>query len=249
MVARELLRVSLAQIAQSVGYVRAQESACELLVDMLLKYLETIGLVAKDTAEHAGRTQVNFVDVHTALAELNVTTADLTEFARAADEMPCARVVPNFPVRRKRVLETPDDERADPEPRRDTHIPPWLPPFPDRATYAHTPDVARRDTGPRQAHSKRSRHKQNALDTIVSIARAGAASGGAAPADVPPDPLLSLPSDGMPDELGPVEEAGAGDADRECTGLLTSHRLPAEVLEDRDAPRELVEAMSVTSKP
>ncbi|KAJ1622470.1 hypothetical protein T492DRAFT_885171 [Pavlovales sp. CCMP2436] len=38
MVARELLRVAVAQICQGAGFARAQEAACELLVDVLLKW-------------------------------------------------------------------------------------------------------------------------------------------------------------------------------------------------------------------
>eukprot|EP00307_Rebecca_sp_RCC1486_P007018 CAMPEP_0119427180 /NCGR_PEP_ID=MMETSP1335-20130426/37738_1 /TAXON_ID=259385 /ORGANISM="Chrysoculter rhomboideus, Strain RCC1486" /LENGTH=219 /DNA_ID=CAMNT_0007452799 /DNA_START=42 /DNA_END=701 /DNA_ORIENTATION=+ len=213
-----------------------------MLVDVMLKYLETIGHIAKDTAEHAGRTHVNFVDVHTALAELDVGTADLTEFARAVDEMPCARVVPAFPVRRKRTLETPDEHRADPEAERPEYVPAWLPAFPDRATYARTADVARRDTGPRQAHSKRSRHKQSAEDAIVNIARASGA--GMVAKGGPVDALTALPSTSVAGNFGASAETGAHDGERVFNGLLASQSLPAEVLDDREAPRELVEAMS-----
>jgi hypothetical protein len=40
----------------------------------------------------------------------------LVDFARDAEDVPCARAVPAFPVKRKRILITPDDERADTEP-------------------------------------------------------------------------------------------------------------------------------------
>mmetsp|Transcript_36386 Transcript_36386/g.90773 ORF Transcript_36386/g.90773 Transcript_36386/m.90773 type:complete len:256 (+) Transcript_36386:118-885(+) len=243
MVARELLRVAVAQICQGAGFARAQEAACELLVDVLLKYIETVGLVARDSAESAGRTEMNFVDVHAALAELETTVSSLTEFARDAEDTPCARAVPTFPVKRKRILITPDDERADAEPPEAPEVPDWFPPFPDKAMYQRTPVFPPRPVDSAEARVRVSKHRRDAESAVVAIARAvDAPDGGGevfyagACARAPQTYPGATPTDGS------VADALS------LGGALPAVRLPATYAEAREAPRELLDAMRDADK-
>lgn len=169
-VPREIMRVAAAQICQGAGFTRTQESASEMLVDVLLKYVEMVGLTARDNAEHAGRTEVNFVDVHAALQEFDTSVASLAEFAKESEDTPCARAVPVFPVKRKRVLVTPDDERADDEPTSAETVPAWFPPFPHRSTYARTPTYAPHELDPQQARELMVKHRRDAETAVVGVA-------------------------------------------------------------------------------
>lgn len=235
---REILRVAAAQICQSAGFTRTQESASEMLVDVLLKYVEMVGLVSRDHAEHAGRTEVNFVDVHAALQEFDASIASLTEFAKESEDMPCARAVPLFPVKRKRVLVTPDDERADDEPQSAETVPAWFPPFPHRSTYARTPSFAPHELDPQQARELMVKHRRDAETAVVGILDASAR---AATGDE------SLEGALVPDAIGGlrvVQDGGNAPASRGAE-VLVANALPSVRLPDdqRDFSRELVEAM------
>lgn len=246
MVARELLKVALAQIAQGAGFLRAQDAACELLVDVVLKYIDTIGLVARDAAELAGRTEANFVDVHAALRELEESVGGLTEFARDADEVPCARAVPVFPVKRKRILITPDDERADADEGAASavgeHVPAWFPPFPDKATYMRTPAYASRNADLENIRQRLSKHRRDAEAAVVAIARAGAAPGdGVVEAE---DEQLTAGRAAPIAGTSTPQAAGV-----ELSAALPSARLPPSHLGARaEAPRELMDAMREQDK-
>jgi transcription initiation factor TFIID subunit 8 len=237
-IAREIMRVAAAQICQGVGFMRTQESASEMLVDVLLKYVEMVGLVARDSAEHAGRTEVNFVDVHAALQEFDTSVASLTEFAKEAEDTPCARAVPIFPVKRKRVLVTPDDERADDEPKSSETVPAWFPPFPHRSTYARTPTYAPHELDPQQARELMVKHRRDAETAIVGVLDAGAR---AASGDPSQSGALA------PDAIGGLRAVQCGGPAPACRGteLLVANALPSARLPDdqRDYSRELDEAM------
>ncbi|KAG8468816.1 hypothetical protein KFE25_007334 [Diacronema lutheri] len=252
MVTRELLRVALAQICQGVGFVRAQGAACELLVDVVLKYVDTIGLVARDAAELAGRTEANFVDVHTALSELDASVSGLTDFAREADEVPCARAVPTFPVKRKRILITPDDERTDADQAAldpaAAHVPSWFPPFPDKATYVRTPVYATRDADSQHTHQRAAKHRRDAEAAVVAITRVAGTPAGAGVADADDERLARARC--APVELDaptPAPAFASAAAAAAPLGAVVSGRLPAGSAH-REAPRELMDAMREQDK-
>lgn len=72
-----LSRVVAAQIAEAAGFEGVQESAVDILADLLLRYLGSLCSSAHGLAELAGRSQANLADVLLALEELGVTPDDL----------------------------------------------------------------------------------------------------------------------------------------------------------------------------
>jgi len=74
---RAVARVAAAQIAESAGFDACQDSAIEILADLLLRYLTTICASSHSYAELAGRSQSNLADLLLALEELGVTPEDL----------------------------------------------------------------------------------------------------------------------------------------------------------------------------
>jgi len=75
--ARHIARVVASQVAESTGFDACQDSAIEILGDLLLRYLGTVCSSSHSYAELAGRTQSNLSDVLLALDDLNVTPEDL----------------------------------------------------------------------------------------------------------------------------------------------------------------------------
>lgn len=74
---RSAARVIAAQIAEASGFEACQESAIEILADLLLRYLTTVCSSSHSYAELAGRSQSNLADVLLSLEELGVTADDL----------------------------------------------------------------------------------------------------------------------------------------------------------------------------
>lgn len=74
---RSVARVVVAQIAEGTGFDTCQESAVDILADLLLRYLSTVCASSHSLAEQAGRSQANLADVLLSLEELGVSADDL----------------------------------------------------------------------------------------------------------------------------------------------------------------------------
>ena len=74
---RSIARVVVAQIAEGTGFDTCQESAVDILADLLLPYLSTVCASSHSFAEQAGRSQANLADTLLSLEELGVTPDDL----------------------------------------------------------------------------------------------------------------------------------------------------------------------------
>lgn len=74
---RSIARVVVAQIAEGTGFDTCQESAVDILADLLLRYLSTVCASSHSFAEQAGRSQANLADTLLSLEELGVTADDL----------------------------------------------------------------------------------------------------------------------------------------------------------------------------
>lgn len=76
---RHVARVVAAQVAEASGFDACQDSAVEVLGDLLLRYLSTLCSSSHGYAELAGRSQCNLADVMLALEDLGVTPEDLLQ--------------------------------------------------------------------------------------------------------------------------------------------------------------------------
>jgi hypothetical protein len=72
----------MAQLLMLAGFERLQMRTADVLVEVMVRYLELLATTCKASAEHAGRTDANFEDAFEALDGLGVRAEDLREFAR-----------------------------------------------------------------------------------------------------------------------------------------------------------------------
>eukprot|EP00727_Mastigamoeba_balamuthi_P008777 m51a1_g4521 putative transcription initiation factor tfiid subunit 8 isoform x2 (285) ;mRNA; f:432610-433983 len=131
--AQRLLRISTAQLVRSTGYDAIQHSSLEFLTDLLQDFIQEAGALAHRHAEAAGRTESNAFDAVVAVHELHQPLDALREF-RAVH----GRVIAPFPVL-SRPPTGPEKQLRDVRGPPPPHIPEFLPPYPDRHTYAFTP--------------------------------------------------------------------------------------------------------------
>lgn len=146
---RSVLRVSLAQICQNLGWNAAQATPLELLTDVLERYLLEVAKVTHRYSEQFGRTDPNLDDLGLAFRHLGVQLGELEDYVQHVDPLPFAQDVVSFPAPKRNNLRFP---RADSREvlQREEHVPEHLPPmFPEEIEPAHspTPHVQPADNG------------------------------------------------------------------------------------------------------
>ncbi|KAJ8301671.1 hypothetical protein KUTeg_020658 [Tegillarca granosa] len=120
---RSLLRVSLAQICQSLGWHATQSTPLDLLTDVLERYIFEI---AKCTHRYSEQTDPNLDDLGLAFRHLGVQLNELQDFVQQVDPVPFAHETVSFPAPKKCNLRFPNPNSREIQ-NRDEHIPEYLP--------------------------------------------------------------------------------------------------------------------------
>ncbi|XP_031215290.1 transcription initiation factor TFIID subunit 3 isoform X1 [Mastomys coucha] len=125
---RSLLRVSVAQICQALGWDSVQLSACHLLTDVLQRYLQQLGRGCHRYSELYGRTDPILDDVGEAFQLMGVNLHELEDYIHNIEPVTFPHQIPSFPVSKNNVLQFPQPGSKDAEERKD-YIPDYLPPL------------------------------------------------------------------------------------------------------------------------
>lgn len=78
---RAIARVVAGQLAEQAGYQSVQESAVEVLAELLLRYTTEVATSSHAYAELANRSDMNVSDVLLALEDMNTTVDNLRDYA------------------------------------------------------------------------------------------------------------------------------------------------------------------------
>ncbi|XP_053428113.1 transcription initiation factor TFIID subunit 3 [Nycticebus coucang] len=125
---RSLLRVSVAQICQALGWDSVQLSACHLLTDVLQRYLQQLGRGCHRYSELYGRTDPILDDVSEAFQLMGVSLHELEDYVHNIEPVTFPHQIPSFPVSKNNVLQFPQPGSKDAEERKE-HIPDYMPPI------------------------------------------------------------------------------------------------------------------------
>ncbi|XP_075408515.1 transcription initiation factor TFIID subunit 3 isoform X1 [Tenrec ecaudatus] len=125
---RSLLRVSVAQICQALGWDSVQLSACHLLTDVLQRYLQQLGRGCHRYSELYGRTDPILDDVGEAFQLMGVNLHELEDYIHNIEPVTFPHQIPSFPVSKNNVLQFPQPGSKDAEERKE-YIPDYLPPI------------------------------------------------------------------------------------------------------------------------
>uniref|UniRef100_A0A8C7G9W5 Transcription initiation factor TFIID subunit 3 n=1 Tax=Oncorhynchus kisutch TaxID=8019 RepID=A0A8C7G9W5_ONCKI len=129
--ARSLLRVSVAQICQALGWDAVQLTACDLLSDVLHRYIQQLARGCHRYSELYGRTDPVLDDVGQAFRLLGVSLSELEDYVHNLEPVGFAQQTPLFPLSKNNVLQFPQPGvgvRWDAEERKD-YIPDYMPPL------------------------------------------------------------------------------------------------------------------------
>uniref|UniRef100_A0AAY4BMT9 Transcription initiation factor TFIID subunit 3 n=1 Tax=Denticeps clupeoides TaxID=299321 RepID=A0AAY4BMT9_9TELE len=126
--ARSLLRVSVAQICQALGWDAVQLTAADLLSDVLHRYIQQLARGCRRYSELYGRTDPMLDDVGQAFRLLGVNLAELEDYVHNLEPVGFAHQTPLFPVSKNNMLQFPQPGTRDTEERME-HIPDYMPPL------------------------------------------------------------------------------------------------------------------------
>ncbi|XP_068595447.1 transcription initiation factor TFIID subunit 3 [Brachionichthys hirsutus] len=126
--ARSLLRVSVAQICQALGWDAIQHTACDLLSDVLHRYTQQLARACHRYSELYGRTDPVLDDVSHAFRLLGVSLSELEDYVHNLEPVAFVHQTPTFPVSKNNVLQFPHLGVRDTEERKD-YIPDYMPPL------------------------------------------------------------------------------------------------------------------------
>ncbi|MBN3325592.1 ATPG synthase, partial [Atractosteus spatula] len=126
--ARSLLRVSVAQICQALGWDSVQLTACDLLTDVLHRYIQQLARGCHRYSELYGRTDPVLDDVGQAFKLLGVNLNELEDYVHNLEPVGFAHQIPLFPVSKNNILQFPQAGSKDAEERKE-YIPDYMPPI------------------------------------------------------------------------------------------------------------------------
>ncbi|KAG2482800.1 hypothetical protein HYH03_018290 [Edaphochlamys debaryana] len=171
---RQVARVVAGQMAELTGFQAAQESAIEVLAELLVQYIQEVCTAAHSYAETAHRTDFNLLDLSLALGDMGTSMDDLKKYLDnwLQDQGPGAydqgfvHPLPSeYPVRAPGRSLPSWEERREEAP---AHVPPWLPAFPDRHTYVRTPAFPGHEEDPtKQSETIRQTRRQAARTSLA----------------------------------------------------------------------------------
>ncbi|GIL89968.1 hypothetical protein Vretifemale_17708 [Volvox reticuliferus] len=198
---RCVARVVAAQMAELTGFEAAQESAVEVLAELLIKYIQEVCTAAHSYAEMAHRTDFNVCDLNLALSDMGTSMDDLRKYLDSwlAEQGPGSfdqgfvhPLPAEYPVRAPgRSLPSWEERREEPPP----HIPSWLPAFPDRHTYVRAPAFPGHEEDPvKQSEVIRQTRRQAAKTTLTFKQQLLAVPPHPSDVAVGSNPFLSIPT-------------------------------------------------------
>uniref|UniRef100_H3DF03 Transcription initiation factor TFIID subunit 3 n=1 Tax=Tetraodon nigroviridis TaxID=99883 RepID=H3DF03_TETNG len=126
--ARSLLRVSVAQICQALGWDAVQVTACNLLSDVLHRYIQQLARSCHRYSELYGRTDPVLDDVSQAFRLLGVNLGELEDYVHNLEPVAFAHQTPLFPVSKNNLLQFPQPGARDAVERKE-YIPDYMPPL------------------------------------------------------------------------------------------------------------------------
>jgi transcription initiation factor TFIID subunit 8 len=129
---RRLLKMSICALVNEAGFTAAEDDTLETLTEMLHSFITELGRSTKGLSELSGRTEPIVGDVVVALVEMGQNVSRIPMYARRV----LKSVIPN-PLSSGSVSE-PRRLQVGTKRSRPSHIPDYLPDFPDPHTYIKT---------------------------------------------------------------------------------------------------------------
>lgn len=227
---RTVTQATVAQIAETTGFDSMQQSALDILSDLLLRYIGEIGATAHSYAELSHRAAPSADDLLMAFKELGIKVEDILAYTNAQEEVPFAHTMPPYPMQRTPKWPPTFAQRKEDPPK---HMPAWLPALPDKHTYMSTPSFAGHDTDAKRQRLAANKAKRQAEKSLVRLSeRMGTAPGAEVAAAPGGNPFLAAPT-------WEAASAAAAADERPDGGAVSSGQSPVTAdVQMEDAPQQ-----------
>uniref|UniRef100_A0A061RDE3 Transcription initiation factor TFIID subunit 8 n=1 Tax=Tetraselmis sp. GSL018 TaxID=582737 RepID=A0A061RDE3_9CHLO len=162
---RAIARCAAAQISDAAGFEAVQESALDMVSELMLRFVSEIGAASHSYAELAGRTDTNVFDVLHALQELGMDLEQLRDHIDTEAENPFNHPLPSYPIQ---TAPPAFREKGEEPPE---HVPAFLPAFPDERTYKETPVYASRNASREEIRRQQVRGRKDAGQALEKLSQ------------------------------------------------------------------------------
>ncbi|XP_060698620.1 transcription initiation factor TFIID subunit 3 isoform X1 [Hemiscyllium ocellatum] len=125
---RALLRVAVAQICQALGWDSVQVTACDILTDVLNRYIEQLTRGCHRYSELYGRTDPVLDDLGQAFKLMGISLSELEDYIHNLEPIGFAHQIPAFPVSKNNVLQFPQPGTKSLADEKE-YIPEYMPPL------------------------------------------------------------------------------------------------------------------------
>ncbi|XP_067915610.1 transcription initiation factor TFIID subunit 3 [Heterodontus francisci] len=125
---RALLRVAVAQICQALGWDSVQVTACDILTDVLNRYIEQLTRGCHRYSELYGRTDPVLDDLGQAFKLMGISLSELEDYIHNLEPIGFAHQIPAFPVSKNNVLQFPQPGTKSLGEEKE-YIPDYMPPL------------------------------------------------------------------------------------------------------------------------
>ncbi|KFB50179.1 hypothetical protein ZHAS_00018243 [Anopheles sinensis] len=133
MARRRFLTMAISSQLEEAGFTTAEKDALETLTEMMQSFLVELGHSARNYCELAGRTQPVIGDVVVALINMGMSVRGLDKFAKREGRHILPQPQQAQAQKQQSILQA-GQKKSHP-----SHIPNYLPPFPDPHAYIRTP--------------------------------------------------------------------------------------------------------------
>ncbi|XP_074646548.1 transcription initiation factor TFIID subunit 8-like [Tubulanus polymorphus] len=130
---RHVLKSCVAALCSEIGFNSIEPAACETLVEIMQSFMIQLATSGHNFCEHAGRTKPLLGDVVLSLIEMGFSVESLPAYAKRTNKMMLLPPAMKSDTGQHRILQT-GQRKSHP-----SHIPDYLPEFPDPHTYIKTP--------------------------------------------------------------------------------------------------------------
>jgi len=165
---RAIARCAAAQISDAAGFEAVQESALDMVSELMLRFVSEIGAASHSYAELAGRTDTNVFDVLHALQELGMDLEQLRDHIDTEAENPFNHPLPSYPIQTAPKRAPAFREKGEEPPE---HVPAFLPAFPDERTYKETPVYASRNASREEIRRQQVRGRKDAGQALEKLSQ------------------------------------------------------------------------------
>ncbi|XP_071960075.1 uncharacterized protein [Antedon mediterranea] len=104
---RGLLKIAVAQICQGLGWHAVQTTPCEVLTDVVERYIRQLAEYTHRYSEQYGKTDPTLEDLGLALHDMGFSISELNTYIKEVEPIPFAKTVPCFPVPRSSSFQHP----------------------------------------------------------------------------------------------------------------------------------------------